>query len=109
MRRIHVTVSTDDLSQTVNDYSQRLGCEPCVVVPGEVALWRTDCVNLSVRRDATVPARPLRHLGWEDSDAKLLSTDTDPNGIVWEHFSAELHADEIEQAWPGSGYVASRN
>ena len=109
MRRIHVAISTGDIDRTVEDYSQRLGCDPCVVVPGEYALWRSDTVNLSVRQDATVPPGSLRHLGWEDSAATEFSTDTDVNGIVWECFSAARQAQEIEETWPGTGYAAAES
>ena len=107
MRKIHVAISAGDIERTVGDYTQRLGCDPCVVVPGEYALWRTDAVNLSVRCDPTVPSGSLRHLGWEDPAANEFSTDIDVNGIVWEYFSAAQQADEIEDAWPGTGYAAS--
>ncbi|NNC64141.1 MAG: hypothetical protein HKN84_05105 [Gammaproteobacteria bacterium] len=106
MRKLHVAISSNDIARTVEDYSQRLGCDPCVVIPEEYALWRTDTVNLSVRRDGTATPGSLRHLGWEDPDAKAFSTDTDVNGIVWEHFSAEQQADEINDAWPGTYYGA---
>ena len=106
---MHVAISTEDIDRTVEDYSQRLGCDPCVVVPGEYALWRSDAVNLSVRRDTTVPPGSLRHLGWEDSAANEFSTDTDVNGIVWEHFSAAQQAQEIAATWPGTGYAASES
>jgi len=34
-----------------------------------------------------------------------MSSEKDVNGIVCEHFSAEQQADEIEEAWPGTGYI----
>ena len=89
------------------DYSRRLGCDPCVVVPEEYALWRTDCVNLSVRRDKSATPGSLRHLGWEDPAAEAFSSEADVNGIVWEHFSAEQQAEEINSAWPGTIYDIS--
>ena len=106
MRRIHLAISTGDIERTVRDYTRRLGCDPCVVVPGEYVLWRTDTLNLSVRRDATAAPGSLRHLGWENADADEFSTDIDVNGIVWEDFSAAQQADEIERMWPGTGYTA---
>lgn len=107
MRKLHLAISTADVAKTVEDYSRRLACEPCVLVPGEYALWRTDTINFSVRLDSAVAPGSLRHLGWEDSRAQKFSIDTDVNGIVWENFSAKQQADEIEEAWPGAGYVAS--
>lgn len=102
MRKLHLAISVADIEETVSDYSQRLGCQPCVVVPGEYALWRTETINLSVRLDAASAPGSLRHVGWEDPSAEEFSVDMDVNGIVWENFSAEQQADKIEQAWPGT-------
>ena len=107
MRKLHLEISTADASKFVEDYSKRLACKPCVVVPGEYALWRTDTINFSVRLDSTIASGSLRHLGWEDLGEEAFSFDTDVNGIVWETFSAEQQVDEIEEAWPGTGYVVS--
>jgi len=109
MRKIHLAISTDDIAATVDDYSRRLACPPCVVVPGEYALWRTGTVNLSVRRDRAAPPGSLRHLGWEDPEAEAFSTETDVNGILWERFSAAQQADEIEELWPGTEYIESQD
>ncbi len=104
MRRIHLALTTADVGKTVEDYSARLGCDPCLVISGEYALWRTDSANISVRRDSSGTPGSLRHLGWEDPNALEFTVDTDVNGVVWENFSAEQQADEIEKAWPGTGY-----
>jgi len=40
-KKIHISISTHRLDATVADYSARLGVEPCVLIPGEYALWRT--------------------------------------------------------------------
>ncbi len=106
MKKIHLALSTRKLAESVKDYSQRLGCEPDVVVPEQYALWRTDTINLSIRVDHSVPAGALRHLGWEDPAAPCFQMDTDVNGIVWERFSASQQADEINEFWPQTGYVA---
>jgi len=96
-RRLHVALGVREVDRCVGDYSTRLGCPPAVHVPGEYALWRSDEVNLSIRR-ADAPG--LRHLGWEDPFAAAFSTDTDVNGIVWERFAAEHQAAEIRLLWP---------
>jgi hypothetical protein len=44
-------------------------------------------------------------LGWEDPEALEFTSTTDVNDIVWEHFSAEQQAEEIEKTWPGTGYM----
>jgi len=105
MKKIHLAIATNDIEKTVEDYSKRLGCEPCVVVPNQHALWRTDSINMSVRQDSSCKPGELRHLGWEDPEAEEFSSEKDVNNIVWEHFSAQQQAEEIEKAWPGTGYV----
>lgn len=102
--KLHLALSTDKIEETIQDYTQRLGQEPCSSVAGEYALWRTETLNLSVRQDASCQPGSLRHLGWEDEHAKAFSQDTDVNGIVWERFSAQQQADEINQIWPDAAY-----
>ncbi|HVR18407.1 MAG TPA: hypothetical protein VMS65_01880 [Polyangiaceae bacterium] len=51
----------------------------------------------------------MRHLGWEDSGAKSFTQERDSLGIVWERFSAEAQANEIEAAWPGTDCSALRH
>lgn len=97
-RRFHIALSVGDLETSVADYSERLGCPPCVVVPGAYALWRTELPNFSVRADGTPGA--LRHLGWEDEAAPGFSRQTDCNGAVWECFAQQHQRDEIAGLWP---------
>src|SRR5262249_40275537 len=99
MTRIHIALAVTDVSASIEDYSRRLGCPPSVVVGDEYALWRTEQVNLSIRRTSG-EAGVLRPLRWEDPDATRFSQETDVNGIVWERFSAELQAREITDTWP---------
>lgn len=104
MKRIHIAISTNDIEKTIEDYSQRIGSRPCVVVKEQYALWRTDSINLSVRQDLGCKPGELRHLGWEDASAKQFSKNKDVNGIVWERFSAQQQADEINETWAGTRY-----
>lgn len=104
MKKLHLALSTKNLDESIRDYSQRLGTPPCSVVAGEYALWRTDSLNVSVRLDPACASGELRHLGWEDADAPQFTSDTDVNGIVWEHFSAQQQADEINELWPEANY-----
>ena len=99
--RFHIALSAADIEAAVNDYRRRLGTEPVVVVSGEYALFRTRELNVSLRRDATVPSGQLRHLGWEDPAAEAFTSERDALGIVWERFSEEGQRVEIEAAWPG--------
>jgi len=104
MKRIHIALASVDIAATVADYTIRLACEPSLVVVDEYALWRTEAINLSVRKDTSCKPGELRHLGFEDPEAPEFSATTDSNGILWERFTAAQQADEIEQAWPGTGY-----
>lgn len=104
MKKLHIAISTDKIAETVADYTKRLNTEPCLVVPGEYALWRTDNLNLSIRQDATATPGSLRHLGWEEPAATEFTQDTDVNGVVWELFNAHHQAEEINELWPEVGY-----
>jgi len=108
MKKLHLAIASNDIAASIRDYSQRLGQEPCSFVMNEYALWRTDTLNLSIRYDPQVAPGSLRHLGWEDPSAEQFSSDTDVNGILWERFSAQQQADEINQLWPQVGYTAKK-
>jgi hypothetical protein len=100
MKKFHIAISTDKIAATIADYSTRLGREPCVVVPDEYALWRTEQLNFSVRQDNTHSPGHLRHLGWEDAAVTEFTQDRDVNGVVWEHFNAQNQMNEIRATWP---------
>ena len=104
MKKLHIAIATNKIEETVEDYSVRLGTPPCSFVPNEYALWRTESLNVSIRQDSKCVSGELRHLGWEDSFATQFSQDTDVNGIVWERFSAQNQADEINETWPEARY-----
>ncbi len=99
MKKIHIAINVSDVARSVTDYSERLGCQPVVVVPNEYALWRTGSVNFSIRYDSAAPGT-LRHLGWEDSSASEFTKNTDSNGIVWERFNSKQQLNEIKSLWP---------
>ncbi|MFM6321971.1 MAG: hypothetical protein ACKPGT_36155 [Microcystis sp.] len=99
MKKIHIAISVNNIATSIEDYSKRFGCQPCVVVANEYALWRTDNVNFSIRQTGQ-PIGALRHLGWEDSTVTSFSKDVDTNGIEWEKFNAKAQADEIKNIWP---------
>jgi hypothetical protein len=108
MKKLHISISTNNLTETIKDYSERLGRQPCSFVNNEYALWRTETLNVSIRREKDCPPGMLRHLGWEDDSAKEFSSEIDVNGITWEKFSADLQADEINELWPQANYRASQ-
>ena len=104
MKRLHLAISTNDIAATVEDYSDRLEALPCLVIPGEYALWRTATLNVSVRQDDSCSPGSLRHLGWEDPAAPQLSVETDVNGIIWENFTAAQQGEEINEIWSEVNY-----
>ncbi len=103
-RKFHLALGVADLERTIADYSQRLGQEPDLVIPGEYALWRTAALNVSVRKTGDDATGTLRHLGWETDAAETFSSETDCNGIVWEQFTAAQQAQEIQALWPNVVY-----
>jgi hypothetical protein len=98
-RKFHIALSVHNLDASIADYSRRLECQPCTIVPGRYALWRTDTLNFSIR---CVPqeAGSLRHLGWEEGEASGYSQERDVNGITWERFAVEHQQAEIQAIWP---------
>lgn len=104
MKVIHLAIATNEIDKSVKDYTERLGKEPSIVVPDEYALWRTEQINLSIRQDASCNPGEPRHLGFEDSNAKEFTASKDVNGILWESFSAEQQAEEINKFWPNAHY-----
>lgn len=107
MKRFHIAIGVADVASSIDDYTARLDVLPCVVVPGEYALWRTKTLNLSIRRVGEPGA--LRHLGWEDPSAPSFSKDTDANGIIWERFNAEQQEREILDTWPDAELLGDRD
>ena len=105
MKKLHLAIATQDIAATVKDYSDRLNAQPCLIVEGEYALWRTDTLNLSVRQDDKFSPGTLRHLGWEDPTTAEMSAETDVNGILWERFTKEQQAEEIRDIWSNADYA----
>jgi catechol 2,3-dioxygenase-like lactoylglutathione lyase family enzyme len=87
MKRFHITLSVADLDASIADYSTRLGHPPQTVVAGAYAMWRTDSLNFSIKREPE-HAGQLRHLGFEDDEVRGVVREADVNGIAWEKFSA---------------------
>jgi len=105
MRRFHIALSVTDVTQSIIDYSCRLGAGPIVVVPDEYALWRTETLNFSIRQTREQPGA-LRHVGWEDAAAPGFARQRDVNGLVWEHFCPAAQAEEIRRLWPDAAKTA---
>lgn len=107
MERIHVALAVSNLDDAIADTRHRLGVEPCVVVPGTYALFRTTSANLSLTENAE-QAGQLRHLGIEDPEATDFAAESGPDGFVWERFTAEQQADEINTYWPQANYTPDK-
>lgn len=108
MKKIHIAISVNDIASSVDDYTTRLGTKPAIIINNEYALWRTENLNLSIRRDKNCQQGELRHLGIEDPAAEKFVTSTDVNGILWEQFNAKQQQDEINQAWPQANYQVTQ-
>ncbi|WP_017295886.1 hypothetical protein [Geminocystis herdmanii] len=99
MKKIHIALSTHNLKESIEDYSQRLSAQPTIIIEEEYALWKTETMNFSVRQDKNMDNGSLRHLGWEDAEATEFSQDIDVNGILWERFNSQHQLDEINDLW----------
>ena len=98
-QRFHIAIAVRELEPSLREYTRRLGVEPCCVVEGTYALFRTEQVNfsISVKPEA---AGTLRHLGFEDAGAPAMAAERDVNGIEWEHFTEAQQRAEILRLWP---------
>jgi len=103
MKKIHIALAVADLEKSIAEYTNRLGAEPVSVAKGQYALWRTTEVNLSIN-EKPEEAGQLRHLGFEDSETREMSAETDINGFLWERFTASQQRDEIFEYYPDAEY-----
>lgn len=103
MKKFHISIAVADIKQSIDDYSIRLGCDPLIVIKNEYALWRTEFLNFSIRKTSE-NVGTLRHVGWEDPQAKRFLKDKDVNGLVWELFNAEGQLEEIRTQWPDAEF-----
>jgi hypothetical protein len=107
-RRVHIALAVRELGTSIRDYSERLGGEPCCIVEGSYALWRTENLNLSISVDPAA-AGTLRHMGFEDPDAAAPSVAKDVNGIEWERFTEAQQREEIRHKWPDARFADRRS
>jgi hypothetical protein len=94
MKKFHISIAVKDLFESIKDYSNRLGCDPEIVVDEKYALWRTDILNFSISQKPDI-AGQMRHLGFEDSSATEFSISKDCNGTMWEDFTSKMQKQEI--------------
>ena len=98
MKKFHISIAVKNLDESIKEYSQKLCCEPCVVIVEKYALWRTDILNFSISHKPEI-AGQVRHIGFENSDAKNFTETHDCNGLMWEEFTAEMQRQEIEEVY----------
>ncbi len=101
MKKFHIALGVDHIEKSVEEYKARLSVEPTVVVAGTYALFRTETLNVSIRKVEAADCG-LRHVGWEDETVESFTEETDCNGIVWESFDFASQKAEIEEFWPGA-------
>lgn len=101
MKKLHLALGVENIEKSVQDYTEKFQSEPCVVIKNEYALFRTETVNLSIRK-VNKSQLGLRHLGWEDDEYESFSEEKDCNGITWEFFNKGAQIEEILKAWPES-------
>ena len=98
MKKFHISIAVKNLDESIKEYSQKLGCEPCVVIVERYALWRTDTLNFSISQKPEI-AGTVKHIGFENSDAQNFTETHDCNGLMWEEFTAEMQRNEIEEVY----------
>ena len=102
--KIHLAVSTKNISESIVEYTEILGCSPDLIINNEYALWRTDNLNLSIRK-SDENAGVVRHVGFEDDRFEKFEIKTDKNGLTWEYFNKFHQAEEIKSVWPNTIYL----
>lgn len=97
MKRFHISIAVSDFAASVADYSNRLGCKPCMVVEGRYAMWKTDILNFTISCKEGQATGQVRHIGFEDDSVVGFHEKIDSNGIVWEYFSADTQMEEVKE------------
>jgi catechol 2,3-dioxygenase-like lactoylglutathione lyase family enzyme len=101
MKRVHIAIGIANIDESIDHYSKKILSKPNVIVPGEYAMWRTNILNLSIRKVSEAPGM-VRHLGFEEDGIEEFVEEKDINGIVWESFSPEQQHEEILKFWPNA-------
>jgi hypothetical protein len=96
MKKFHISVSVGDFNKSVDEYSEKLGCLPEVVVDDRYALWRNEILNFSISKKAGQEAGIIRHIGFEDPSLNDFSEEQDCNNITWEFFDKLSQQKEIK-------------
>ncbi|PCJ58833.1 MAG: hypothetical protein COA79_12240 [Planctomycetota bacterium] len=105
MKKLHIAIGTHQFEKSIQEYNIKLNQKPDLIIHETYALWRTADLNLSLRILEEDKNPGIRHIGWEDNKATRFCEEADCNGIVWEHFSAQQQADEINDLWKDTNYL----
>ena len=97
--KVHIAISVSDISKSVNQYTVFLKQKPILVIPDQYASWRTNKINLSLRKTNEMLGT-IRHLGFEDDSFSSFNTFTDNNGVLWDTFNKVDQKHKIQTIWP---------
>jgi len=98
MKKFHTSIAVKNLQESIEKYSRKLECQPCVVIAEKYALWRTEGLNFSVSQKPEI-AGHVKHIGFENPNAQKFTEEHDCNGIMWEEFTAAMQINEIEEVY----------
>jgi hypothetical protein len=97
-KRFHLAIGVKNIEDSIQEYTNRFGCKPVIVVKNEYALFKTDCLNVSIRKVITSDIG-VRHVGWESEKYTGFEEEKDCNGLIWETFREEDQMKEIKGLW----------
>ena len=63
MKKFPIALGVSNIEESDRDYSLRFDQEADLVIPGEYAIWRTQTLNVSIRRVPLEDSAKLRHFG----------------------------------------------
>ena len=97
MQKFHIALGIKNINKAIIDFTYKLDSKPIIIIKNKYVLFRTETLNISLRKDNQVS---LRHLGWEDSTCKSFEKTVDSNRILWERFPFEYQLKEIRDIFP---------
>ena len=79
MQKFHIARAVSNIATSVQEYSQRLGQTPDLIIPDHYALWRAATLSLSIRTSSNAQSQPLRypegHQAWGIESEKVAKRD----------------------------------
>lgn len=108
MKKLHIAIGVENIEESVKQYSIEFNQPPVLIIQDAYALWRTEFLNVSIRKTNPNEIGKLRHLGWEMESVDKFTSRRDCNGIEWEEFDAKLQESEIKSIWPNAKYIVTQ-